>query len=340
MTNFENIPIRDADAIVRKVAGDMVVQGPDTLFHQTARNLNTIIQEVTGVTLASATPTDIALNGMESHVIVDIRSVMDNPLVMQLQYTSGGPFYAANWERMQPIRATPGIRDWGADWNVEGGDQSTGTEPFNNDSGSHVFMIPTNGAVTCRLQLYGSSVTKTGTAWKRVVLASAPYQHVISKAVTKRKWQSYWYQTAAQPYVSGDVMGINMAINSLGDTGGEAYNLYKLRSLMIHGDADALPDFDFVIGTTSFTPTDGAAGVGTDISDVRYVIEFRAAPTGKQFPIFTLGAARTAAIADELDFTFPDDWNAGGSVGRFALIAREAFAVNTYLPVNMLIDAG
>ena len=171
-TNFENIAINDRTGTERKVAGDFEVQGADTIFHQTARNLNTILEEVTGVTLSSATPTDIALNGMESHVILDIRGYQPHELFVQVQYTTGGPFYAADWEKLQPIRSYPGIRDVGADYNLQNGELFSGTNTAGGDqSGSVVYMIPTNGAVTVRLFLYGSSVTIAGCAWKRVVLA-------------------------------------------------------------------------------------------------------------------------------------------------------------------------
>lgn len=341
MTNFENIEIRDIAGVGRRVAGDFVTQGSDSLFHQTARNLNAILQEATEVTLSSATPTDIALNGMESHVIVDIRSRLTNALVMQLQYTTGGPFYAANWERMQPIRATPGMRDWGSDWNLRGGTQSTGSEPSDNQSGSHVFMIPTNGAITCRLQLYGSSVTKTATAWKRVVLASAPYQHVISKTVTKQIQFSSFISTTNQPYAPGDIMGVSNNIDPDSDTGGEAFNWYKLRSVRIHADADALPEFDLLIGSTGMTPTDGQAGIGaSDIGDVRNVISFRQFPSSREYPLFELGTGFTLAVADGLDITLPNDYEAGGDLGRITTITRGAFDVNTTMSVRMMLDAG
>lgn len=340
-TNFENIAINDRTGTERKVAGDFEAQGADTIFHQTARNLNTILEEVTGVTLSSATPTDIALNGMESHVILDIRGYQPHELFVQVQYTTGGPFYAADWEKLQPIRSYPGIRDVGADYNLQNGELFSGTNTAGGDqSGSVVYMIPTNGAVTVRLVLYGSSVTIAGCAWKRVVLASPPVTKAVTRNVRSMERQSFGFSTTQQPYVDGEWLGPHDDITVPLDARGDAPSLVTVRDLVVR-NGFMLPDFDFVIASTSLNVTDGAVWTGSDAWNVYALFEFRHIPGPGQYKISPAGSGGSVAQVLNLNFVIPRRYDGSDqTVAKAALVARGPFASNAFIAFHILFDFG
>lgn len=323
-TNFENIEINDAAGLPRKVAGDFETQGPDSIFHQTARNLNTVLEEVTGVTLTSATPTDIALNGMESHVILDIAGVMDNAVKIQLQYTTGGPFYAADWDKLQPLETLSGKRKiyWWPE--IEDGWKPTDDEAYNVFSGSHVFAIPTNGAVTCRLQLDGSSVTKAGVAWKRVVLSSPPVVHAITKQKKSYDVASGVVNTADTEYLAGDWLGGPVNLVTEATVPGQPEGIVSLRQLTIAPRTQGAPtyfgDIDVIISTQTLFQTDGAPLTPTAVFGpyILALLQFRQSPGHGQYPLMNVSGFCNVAHVSNINIPLPK--TAGPNNDTFATI--------------------
>lgn len=337
MTNFEFIEINDAAAVPRKVAGDFETQGPDSIFHQTARNLNTRLEAATGVTLSSATPTDIALNGMESHVLLDIGSRIENDIKISLQYFPGGPFYASDWTKLQPLAFVPGQFDQASWYPIDAeGWKTTGQEASNVFGGTHVFAIPTNGAVTCRLQLYGSSVTKTGVAWARIVLNSPPVVQAIVKPqrMFNRPGNGINAPTGEASYTNGDwVGGTTALLTGIGTPGSPHDALVALKSLSIgprsFGSPTMIGDCDVILTTQSINVVDGTLADSNDVY-VPYVVgilEFRSIPGQGQYKLTDIGGQKIG-FANDLDFITPSKPNPTSQAFMYAsVITREEILV-------------
>lgn len=332
-TDFEFIEINDNTGIGRKVAGDFETQGADDLFHQTARNLNTRLEVVTGVTLQSATPTDIALNGMESHVLLDIGSRIENDIIIQLQYFAGGPFYAAQWHKLQPHRFRGGkTKNYWYPADTEGWNE-TDTEASNVVGGTHVFAIPTFGAVTCRLQLYGSSVTKTGVSWARVVMNTPPVMDVVSKSTRLLDNEAVNVPTGlGGGYDVGDAVGGSIDLVTGVSTPGSAQGLVTIKSLSIgprsFGAPTLIGDVDVVITPFDLGMSDGGAVSATTfyVPDVSAILEFRSVPGPGQYRMTDFAGQKIGMATDLNINTMRECGPNSPTFGSIVVIAREAIA--------------
>lgn len=331
-TNFEFIEINDATGTPQKVGGDIETQGVDDLFHQTARNLNTRLEEATGVTIPSATDLDIALNGMESHVILDIGQTLTQLVRIQIQYTTGGKFYAAHYEPMNNPATRAGSLSVETTSPVAGYLLTPSDTGGATASGSQVFAIPTNGAVTIRLRANTSDLT--GVSWARVVLAQAPWQNTITKNITVEETKTVTFSTANQPYASGDFLGDAVQFDTYNFPGNDYAHKPTLKDIYVPYDG-LLPDFDLLIVSQFFNggsppgALDGVTWTGSDTTDTYGVLEFRATPTEHQYPIITMGTGGSAGIAKNIGFT---PYAAGYSDGEFymACLAKGAFTINGF----------
>jgi len=347
MTNFENIEIRDAAAIPRKVAGDYVTQGADDLFHQTARNLNTRLQAATGITLFSDTPTVIALNGMESHVLVDINGDLTDQLRVSLQYFAGGRWYAADWERLQPLRTQSGVRSVVNDYEHNDGFKVSGVDGQTGTDGGDVFLIPTNGAVACRLMLYGSAVSIANTSWARLILAQDPVQHTITKVVQSLETWSGYFEPTAPPYAVGEFIGNKVGIVPSRDSNSDNGKVAHVRSIRIYPNSVLFGDLDLLLVSGDFwSPgADNTVWTGASVSNVVEHFEFRKVPTSDQHKLIQYVAGPPARFYGQITgldipIVSPSS-SASQQIGFVSLICREAIpTVDFGISIEVDLDWG
>ena len=317
-TNFEFIEINDANATARKIAGDFETQGADDIFHQTSRILGTRLEEGINVTLQDTPATIIALNGMETHVLVDVGSQITDPLEIGLRYFTGGPLYPADWVTMIPHEMRGGYQafEWGAapfnGWKESDDESST------NNTGGRMFLIPTNGAVEISISLYGTGVSITGVNWARLVLPNDPVQKTITKTtrLVSDGGLATQLPTAEADYpvnewVGGSV-GLRHRESTAGGPGPDA--AIMLKSLTVgpigFGSPTQFGDIDVVIFNTDPAFTDGQAVAATQIVPYRTiaVLRFRQTPGQGDYPLTDFGGDLIGSITD-LNLLLPGDVN-------------------------------
>lgn len=327
MTDFEFIEINDATATPRKVAGEFVTQTPDDLFHQTAIPLHWRLEEGTNVTLSDSTPTVIDLNGMESHVLVDIGGQMDNNVEFKVRYFAGGPLYPAQWVKLTPHDMKGGIRNF--DWFPTDFDGyiDTDSETSNNSTGGHVFLIATRGAVELVVTLYGSSVTKTGVDWARLVLGFDPVAHVIAKNTRLVSDGSTNIPTGEASYAADEWLGDSTWLEhdqtTPGSPGPKAAVIIRSLTIGTRSSGTEFGDIDvFIMGSQ---PGFGGVGDGSAVSasdlfpgDVLGVLQFRASPAEGQYPLISVP---NGSIGNAMNVNLPVPRSISPNLNQFAVAA-------------------
>ena len=323
-TNFEYVPINDNTPTTAKVGGQTITQGADNIFHQTAIPLSSVIEEATGVTLSTG-DTDIALDGTENYVMLDMGT--NDPtgtIIIQLQYSTGGDFYAAEFFPAVPSSGQiNNLRYVGSQLAVNGqgvSEQQIGT---NSLDGSRILYVPTMGAKTCRVKT--SASTLAGTAWRRLAMQPPMVRTYGGKSRSiGLAFNVLPHIQSGSAYTAGDVMGssaqgLGEAVMT-GPSPGFAGASPVITSLRGADYGGVLSDCDLII-FPHLLVSDVADDAALDIDYPEGVIawyEIRGTPTGNQIKLQNYGATGGTGFSIpetriEMGYLDPD---AGGAASQ------------------------
>jgi hypothetical protein len=301
MTNFENIAINDATGTPRKVAGEFVVQGADTIFHQTAIALPQRLASGNIATLDN-TGTTIPLSGMETHALFDFNNGITQVVAISARYFTGGRLYPVDVQHgiPQPLQTGgyEGSTNAGASI-IPRDDESFST----GQGGSAIFFVPTRGAIELFIQTSVGTILDVD--WALMVM---PTTHPISTVtqIKRRDARRVWGSTTAQPYTDNDLLGakqdalisdsyMNSTTATSAFRGAPLLTSLSYASGVTAGPVSLVaPDVDVFLFRPSEGPTivDGAPFVMThaQFSNLLAVLPFRQVPGVGQYLTVDTGA--------------------------------------------------
>jgi len=315
MSNFDAITIRDANGDPQDVGG----RDDGDVFHPTSWPVSGRIEEATGVTL-TATNLDIALDGTENYVLVDLGtgnpSLSGGGVLLSLQYSTGGQFYPAEPIPQSPAAQRTGFHRQGTEATFSGVYEYRYGGPNGNKAGHRILLIPTRGAVTFRIRATGG--TLAGCAWARLAMQPTIVEALTKNQVAVMSSFPVSFPYTGTPYTAGDVIGGRVRATAKLDAPAAWQGAVILESATIEDYDGELGDCDLVIGGY------GDFEEGTDNAPISLGygggilawLEFRATPTAGQYPLRVVGTDHVAGAANGLGALVPYlFWLSGDDVG-------------------------
>lgn len=288
------------------------------------------------------TAAEHVLVGPETHVLLvtgDAPGATATLIECEIQYISGGTWLPAMPMPIAPIAGLPSASytagyPWGGGKTgfVTGGDNST-------DLTNRAFMFPCFGAHAIRFRRLLAG-TYTGNYIKHVV-GQAPYISALTKEQRSIDW-SFFSCTTTASYATGQVIGGERplpASMAAVDRGAQS----RITAIS-YGDYGAgITDIDIIIcNPSSQSSVANAAALDLDYPEAVIAwLEFRASPTGNQYPTRDLGASGgTGGQTGPIALDIPAPSTAGASYAQVFVVARAAMtpSVGTFLYANVSVE--
>lgn len=318
-TSFEHVPIDDNVPATRKIGGQELVQGADTLFLQGTLPMGNVLEHVYTAALADAATVTIALTGQENYVIVStLDTVTGAQFTLAAKDLNGTAVQPVYWQLFTEFAA------------VSSPVLTTLYAGYAGGTDFGVFAFPTAGLSEISL------TNMTGSARSIDVARVSALGLVPPLSTVTKRFEGYYAVVGSGSVSSGQVMtGAGQPIIPGSHLGGRTLRVVAVNvNLVAATTAPSSVDLQFLIGDAS---AEGDA-VPTDYSNyLAMPLEFRTTPTAGQYKSVASGQYMFGT-ATGLDLPFVVSDAGDGTMFNWIMVARAATTGVTDITVNFIVE--
>lgn len=317
-TTFEYIPITDQASATRKVGGQELTQGADTLFLQGTLPMGNILEQVHTAALADTAAITITLTGHENYVIIST------------EVTAASATFNITGKDLNGDAAVPVFWERGDEFAAISSPEKIILYNGGGAADNGVFIFPTLGL--SEIKLTNSSGSARAITWARASTLTV----IDPPGAAKKKFFTSYTVAGTGTVSTGQVMTTNgqpLAVRS--HLGFRTVTLVAVEVFIVAGTtAPTDVDLSFLASdaTTegSAAPTDYSLLLGT------MPLEFRTTPTAGQYKSIGSGV-NMAAFANGLSIPFTVN-DGDGVVLNWIMIARQAVTGVDDIVVNFVLE--
>lgn len=319
-TGFEQVPIDDNAAATRKIGGQELAQGADTLFFQGVLAMGNVLETVHDASFADSEVATITLTGQENYVIVSMEDAANDS------------FFALAAVDLNGTSMTLPPQFWRLGDDLAGVSAPACQHLRTNSSGSDkgVYVIPTLGM--SQLTITNNTGSGSAVTWSRV---ATPAPIAPPTGCVKRFLITYSVVGAGN-YTAGETMtGAGQSVFVSQALAGRTLKVIGAVAI-IESSTVAGTDFD-----VKFLFSDATAEGDPEPTDTAYAmlappIEFRASPTGNQNKTYSTGGSESVGFANGI--SYPITVSDTGELFQWIAVARAAISDTVAIAVEVIVE--